>query len=64
MLPQYPELKGIPADPSIEAHVGLVWKKARYLGAGTQVFLDFCKKVDMTDILSSVPQHEKQNGKV
>jgi len=52
MLPQYPELKGIPADPPIEAHVGLVWKKGRYLGAGTQAFLDFCRKVDIEEKLS------------
>jgi len=44
MLPLMPEVTGIPLVPEIEARVGLVWKRGRYISTGTQSLLDFCRK--------------------
>ncbi|MCR4892419.1 MAG: LysR family transcriptional regulator [Lachnospiraceae bacterium] len=42
MIPQFPELIGIPLNPEIQTKVGLIWRRGRYLSKGMQKFLDFC----------------------
>lgn len=44
VLKQMPELTGIPVKPAIEARVGLIWRRGRYIPSGMQAFLDFCRK--------------------
>jgi DNA-binding transcriptional LysR family regulator len=41
MLHQFPSLIGIPIDPPIQANIGLVWKKGKYVSNHMQKFLDF-----------------------
>lgn len=44
MLPQFPELIGIPLKGEMNTRIGLVWKKGRYTTKGMTEFLDFCRK--------------------
>ncbi len=44
ILPQLPEVIGIPIDPPTETKIGLVWKRGRYISKGLEAFLVFCKK--------------------
>lgn len=44
MLPQLPELIGVPVTPSIDMKIGLVWKKGKYVSAHTESFIRFCRK--------------------
>lgn len=44
MLPLFPEITGIPLSPEIHTRAGLVWRRGRYISAGMQKFLDFCRE--------------------
>ena len=44
MLPQFPDLIGIPMEPAVHMKVGLVWKKGRYISTYAQMFIRFCEK--------------------
>jgi DNA-binding transcriptional LysR family regulator len=44
ILPQLPEVIGIPLEPSVETKAGLVWKRGRYISKGLETFISFCKE--------------------
>lgn len=43
MMPQFEHVRGIPVKPALNAKIGLVWKKGKYINAGMQKFIDFTK---------------------
>ena len=44
VLEQFPELAGIPLAPQITTKAGLIWKRGRFISAGMQAFINFCRE--------------------
>ena len=44
VLEQFPELAGIPLTPQITTKAGLIWKRGRFISAGMQAFINFCRE--------------------
>ncbi len=44
MLPQFPDCTGLPLDPPLNVHVGMVWKKGKYVTEEMQKFISFTEK--------------------
>ena len=43
VLAQFPELTGIPLTSPIMTKAGLIWKRGRFISAGMQAFISFCR---------------------
>jgi len=51
ILPQFPDLVGIPAEPPLETRVGIVWKRGRHISAGMQAVIDYCRNTPVSEYL-------------
>lgn len=44
MRPYLPDVVCIPVSPIVEAKIGLIWKKGKYMSTQTQTFVRFCER--------------------
>ncbi len=49
VLKDYPELVGIPLNPTIEQDIGLIWKKGKYINSSVDKFINFIEKYTSTE---------------